>query len=132
MEKPVYSYMGFIFKLIKLIKMKFIAIIVLFVIGTNSSKAQSDAYGLRYTKDTFRKSSINLPATIYIIDGKKWNFKISPFSVIIASDIKNINVLKDSDAIAKYGQKGIGGVVIITTKNEYFKNSIKKYHDTTQ
>jgi TonB-linked SusC/RagA family outer membrane protein len=40
----------------------------------------------------------------------------SPLSILNASDIESIDVLKDADATAIYGSRGANGVILITTK----------------
>lgn len=51
------------------------------------------------------------------------NLSINPLSLIAASDIESITVLKDASATAIYGSRGANGVIIITTKGG--KNGIK-------
>lgn len=44
------------------------------------------------------------------------NLSINPLSMIPASDIESMTVLKDASATAIYGSRGANGVIIITTK----------------
>lgn len=53
---------------------------------------------------------------LYIIDGKK--VKKIDFEKLNSDNIKKFDVLKDSSAIKKYGNKGKHGVIEITTKTE--------------
>ena len=60
-----------------------------------------------------------LPSTpLVIIDGKE-----GTIDDVDASQIKSILVLKDQEAIDKYGEKGANGVVIITTKKSKKENT---------
>lgn len=64
---------------------------------------------------------------IYIVDGVPANSnqvaKINP------NDIDNVSVLKDKAATSVYGSKASNGVVVITTKNELYKNLSEKELD---
>ena len=60
---------------------------------------------------------------LYIIDGHYFSEDDlfgpqpkSPYAPLNHQDIKTIVILKDTDAVSKYGEKGKKGVVIITTK----------------
>lgn len=44
------------------------------------------------------------------------SLSINPLSMISASDIESMTVLKDASATAIYGSRGANGVIIITTK----------------
>jgi TonB-dependent SusC/RagA subfamily outer membrane receptor len=52
---------------------------------------------------------------IYVVDGVEADINI--MKKIKADDIKSINVIKDKSAKALYGDRGVNGVVSITTKN---------------
>ncbi|MDD6000703.1 MAG: TonB family protein [Bacteroidales bacterium] len=60
-----------------------------------------------------------LPSTpLVIIDGKE-----GTIDDVDASQIKSILVLKDQEAIDKYGEKGANGVIIVTTKKSKKENA---------
>lgn len=60
-----------------------------------------------------------LPSTpLVIIDGKE-----GTIDDVDASQIKSILVLKDQEAIDKYGEKGANGVIIVTTKKSKKQNA---------
>lgn len=70
-------------------------------------------------------SSINSSSEpLYIING----LPVSSGAVktIKAEDIKNIQVLKDANATALYGNQGQNGVIIITTNKKLTKKELKK------
>ena len=50
---------------------------------------------------------------LYIVDG----FRVNTINDIAASDIANIDILKDAATAAIYGAAGANGVVIVTTKS---------------
>jgi len=54
---------------------------------------------------------------IYIVNGVKYDNNV--LKNVNPADIKSINVLKDSMAIAKYGNEGKNGALEITTNGEY-------------
>lgn len=54
------------------------------------------------------------PTPLYIIDG--YLLEAAHLSDINPNQIESINVVKGSEAIALYGEKGRGGVIMITTK----------------
>jgi TonB-dependent SusC/RagA subfamily outer membrane receptor len=58
---------------------------------------------------------------LYILDGVVINSK--QFSKVNPNDIQEINILKDADAISKYGNQGRNGVIIITTKKKNNQNN---------
>lgn len=69
------------------------------------------------------ESVIVLDNPLYIIDGNYFSEDDlfgpqpkSPYAPLNHQDIKTIVILKDTDAVSKYGEKGKKGVVIITTK----------------
>jgi TonB-dependent starch-binding outer membrane protein SusC len=51
---------------------------------------------------------------LYVIDG--YPMEGSAFSLVNASDIESIQVLKDASSTAIYGSRGSNGVIIVTTK----------------
>ncbi|WP_281228229.1 YfbK domain-containing protein [Flavobacterium aquiphilum] len=57
---------------------------------------------------------------MYIIDGVP--AKANQMSKINPNDIKDLKVLKDAAATSIYGNKASNGVVVISTKNELYKN----------
>ena len=63
---------------------------------------------------------------LYIIDGKF--FSNENFKRINPSDIENIEVIKGNQAAVFYGQKGINGVLIITTKKQNANKQKEKGH----
>lgn len=70
-------------------------------------------------------SSVNSRSEpLYIING----LPVSSGAVktIKAEDIKNVQVLKDANATALYGNQGQNGVIIITTKKKLTKRELKK------
>jgi TonB family protein len=54
------------------------------------------------------------PAPLYIVDGKE--MKAYDFRSVQRNDINSIYVLKDKDAVTKYGSKGTYGVILVFTK----------------
>ncbi|GAB6008220.1 SusC/RagA family TonB-linked outer membrane protein [Dysgonomonas reticulitermitis] len=52
-------------------------------------------------------------APLYIVDG----FPVESISDVPATDIENIDVLKDASSTAIYGSRGANGVILITTKS---------------
>lgn len=79
--------------------------------------------GLSNFKPENLESVIVLDNPLYIIDGNYFSEDDlfgpqpkSPYAPLNHQDIKTIVILKDTDAVSKYGEKGKKGVVIITTK----------------
>ncbi|KAF2328960.1 vWA domain-containing protein [Flavobacterium ginsenosidimutans] len=64
---------------------------------------------------------------MYIVDGVK--MKANQMSKINPNDIDNVSVLKDQAATSIYGNKASNGVVVISTKNEIYKNLSEKELD---
>lgn len=62
------------------------------------------------------KKPDNVPDPVYFIDGKEANK--SELGKVKPSDIKSINVIKGTQATDTYGNKGVNGVIVITTKAE--------------
>ncbi|MFH6989653.1 TonB-dependent receptor plug domain-containing protein [Flavobacterium collinsii] len=59
-----------------------------------------------------KKSLLNAP--LVIIDGVTINSE--QFSKVNPNDIKEIKIVKETEATSLYGNKGINGAIIITTK----------------
>ncbi|MEY8847430.1 MG2 domain-containing protein [Psychroserpens sp. XS_ASV72] len=68
-----------------------------------------------------RNSVIGDESVLYIVDGVPLNE--ANFKKINESDIKSISVLKSDEAKALYGNRGAGGVIVVTTK-EGFKSQL--------
>ncbi|WP_035647969.1 VWA domain-containing protein [Flavobacterium sp. ASV13] len=64
---------------------------------------------------------------MYIIDGVP--AKANQMAKINPNDIKDLKVLKDEAATSIYGSKASNGVVVISTKNEMYKNLSEKELD---
>ncbi|SHH34907.1 VWA domain-containing protein [Flavobacterium defluvii] len=64
---------------------------------------------------------------LYIVDGV--TIKADQMAKINPNDIDNVSVLKDSAATSIYGSKASNGVVVISTKNEIYKNLSEKELD---
>ncbi len=67
------------------------------------------------------KKKIKENSPLYILDGKI----IDNINTIPANEIASVNVLKGAMATEKYGKKGINGVVIISSKKNEKKDSLK-------
>jgi TonB-dependent SusC/RagA subfamily outer membrane receptor len=63
----------------------------------------------------------NQPKPLFILDDVE--MPGSDLGAVKPEDIEKIDVLKDSKAVEKYGEKGKNGVVIITTKKYKTKKS---------
>ncbi|MBW2961024.1 M56 family metallopeptidase [Mesonia aestuariivivens] len=75
----------------------------------NASEFPEENNSVRYSGDQ--------PAPLYIIDGKKADDE-NVISKINPDTIEKMNILKDKNAIEKYGEEGKYGVVEIFLKNE--------------
>jgi TonB-dependent SusC/RagA subfamily outer membrane receptor len=53
---------------------------------------------------------------LLVVDGTVVNFSV--FSNIPTEQVKSIDVLKGASASARYGSRGMGGVIVVTTKSE--------------
>jgi len=53
---------------------------------------------------------------LLVVDGTIVNFSV--FSNIPPEQVKSIDVLKGASASARYGSRGMGGVIVVTTKSE--------------
>jgi TonB-dependent SusC/RagA subfamily outer membrane receptor len=80
---------------------------------SNLSEVVVTGYATR-KKDA--KSFEDSDAQLYIVNGKE--ISADEFGKIDQRAIKNINVLKDKNAIALYGMRGANGVYIVTLKDE--------------
>lgn len=54
------------------------------------------------------------PKPLYIVDGKI--YRKNPFTNINSKNVKNIDVLRDEEAMKKYGKRAANGAIIITTR----------------
>ncbi|PBI85402.1 von Willebrand factor [Flavobacterium sp. ACN2] len=94
-------------------------------IQTQNSIAYSAMPAPIAIRGTASISPINEP--MYIIDGVP--AKANQMAKINPNDIDNVSVLKDQAATSIYGSKASNGVVIISTKNEIYKNLSEKELD---
>ena len=63
------------------------------------------------------KTTFGSSAPLYVVDGVPYTSTLSnPLQLINPKDIESMEILKDADATAIYGNRGSNGVVIITTK----------------
>ncbi|HEY0743176.1 MAG TPA: TonB-dependent receptor plug domain-containing protein [Chryseosolibacter sp.] len=76
----------------------------------------------------FRQQCVQFDRELFIVDGKEINQ--DQLNAIKPSDIESITVLKDSAAIAPYGDRGKRGVVIIEIA-KINKTGIHKKRSTT-
>lgn len=75
------------------------------------------------------RSSLNSDnEPLYIIDGVP--VSQSDFQSLSQTDIESLSVLKDAEATAIYGNRGAGGVILVTTKSgEKIATAISKYQN---
>jgi TonB-linked SusC/RagA family outer membrane protein len=59
-------------------------------------------------------ASINGVNTLYVVDGIP--LEANNLNMISPNDIESIEILKDASAAAIYGHRGVGGVILVTTK----------------
>jgi TonB-dependent SusC/RagA subfamily outer membrane receptor len=59
---------------------------------------------------------------LFIVDGVETSYE--EIRKLLQNSIEWINILKDESAMAKYGEKGRYGVVIIKTKPEGYKGPV--------
>ncbi|TDW48540.1 Ca-activated chloride channel family protein [Flavobacterium sp. 270] len=64
---------------------------------------------------------------LYVVDGVP--IKSQQFAKINPNDIQDVKVLKDKDATSIYGSRAANGVVILSTKNDLYKNLTEKEID---
>ncbi|MEL1254207.1 von Willebrand factor type A domain-containing protein [Flavobacterium sp. DGU38] len=76
-----------------------------------------------------RGAATAMPANepLYIVDGVP--VKASQMAKINPNDINDLKILKDASTAAVYGNRASNGVVIISTKNEIYKNLSEKELD---
>ncbi|RYJ40608.1 von Willebrand factor, type A [Flavobacterium anhuiense] len=89
---------------------------------SNSLYAPSPTVSIRANESVSPKSE-----PMYIIDGVP--AKANQMAKINPNDIDNVSVLKDQAATSIYGSKASNGVVVISTKNEIYKNLSEKELD---
>ncbi|MBL0739359.1 von Willebrand factor type A domain-containing protein [Flavobacterium sp. GN10] len=89
---------------------------------SNSLYAPSPTVSIRVNESVSPKNE-----PMYIIDGVP--AKANQMAKINPNDIDNVSVLKDKDATSIYGSKASNGVVVISTKNEIYKNLSEKELD---
>lgn len=63
---------------------------------------------------------------MYIVDGIEYSGDISNIN---ANDIASMSIRKDSEEIAKYGEKAKNGVIHIVTKNKKIVQSVQTVYD---
>lgn len=80
--------------------------------GQENQKSDSTASRVTLSEKSFQPVHLNAP--LYILDNKEITH--ADLEKIDADRIKSVTVLKDSSAVALYGQRGSKGVVIIQTK----------------
>ncbi|RTY93436.1 hypothetical protein [Flavobacterium sp. GT3R68] len=85
---------------------------------------KADKKGLSKLKDDNIESIVELKEPLYIINGVPYSEKelfgknpTSPYAPLDQQEIEKTIVLQGEEAIARYGDKGKNGVLIITTKN---------------
>ncbi|MGO4770062.1 von Willebrand factor type A domain-containing protein [Flavobacterium sp. W22_SRS_FK3] len=91
-------------------------------ISQNTSYMASPKVVIRGTQSL---SSKNEP--LYVIDGVL--AKADQIAKINPNDIQEVSILKDSAATSLYGGRAANGVVIVTSKNEIYKNLTEKELD---
>jgi hypothetical protein len=64
----------------------------------------------------------NIP--LYLLNGIE--IKQSDLNSLSPGDIEKVNVLKDSNAVKKYGSRGINGIVEIILKKEFVERELNK------
>jgi Ca-activated chloride channel family protein len=91
-------------------------------VQSNAIYSPSPSIAIRGTASVSPKNE-----PLYIVDGvpatSNQIAKINP------NDIDNVSVLKDQAATSIYGPKGSNGVVVVSTKNELYKNLSEKELD---
>jgi TonB-dependent Receptor Plug Domain len=70
----------------------------------------------------------NVP--LYLLNGIE--IKQSDLTGLGSSDIEKVNVLKDSNAVKKYGTRGMNGVVEIILKKEFVERELNKMFPKSQ
>ncbi len=100
------------------------------VVGYKNDDAKStpvsilfaDTISIRQTDGDAKKQPL------YFVDGKQ----VTTISNIAPDQIESISVLKDKNAITKYGKKGKNGVILITMKKETKGNITISINDVKQ
>ncbi|PWB26142.1 VWA domain-containing protein [Flavobacterium sp. HTF] len=92
------------------------------VVTNNMAYAPSQSVVIRGTATVLSKDE-----PMYVVDGVP--VKASQMAKINPNDIKDLKVLKDDTATSIYGSKASNGVVVISTKNELYKNLSEKELD---
>jgi TonB-dependent Receptor Plug Domain/Gram-negative bacterial TonB protein C-terminal len=78
-----------------------------------------------------RNDSATLKNTpLYLLNGIE--IKQSDLNNLSPHDIEKVNVLKDSNAVKKYGNRGINGVVEIILKKEFVERELNKMFPKSQ
>jgi TonB-dependent SusC/RagA subfamily outer membrane receptor len=75
-------------------------------------------------------SAILKKTPLYLVNGIE--IKQSDLNSLNPNDIEKVNVLKDSNAVNKYGSKGANGVVEIILKKEFIERELKKLFSKSQ
>jgi TonB family protein len=82
----------------------------------SNNKTPDTAYR-KVTERTLLLSNPNAPKPLYLVNGKE----VSTLERINPKDIQSISVIKDKNAILKYGAKGVNGVVLVELKSSKIK-----------
>jgi TonB family protein len=85
--------------------------------GVNKSVEKLPSGGVRYHSDhriTMRVENGKSP--LIIVDGKEMDKGLDIMKEIPVNQIETVSIMKDKDAIAKYGEKAKDGVIEIETK----------------
>jgi len=86
------------------------------VVTTKSSKTADPAVPNIDLKTVGRVKSVRVggsKSVVYIVDGKE----VDTVEDLDPDRIKSISILKNPEAIAKYGERARGGVIVVTTKS---------------
>lgn len=84
--------------------------------------------GTSNSKTTIIGNSTLSSDLLIVIDGNKQYLRgAASLSEISPDNIKAVNILKDSTAIAKYGTDGVAGVIEIETKNNTVGINLPKF-----
>ncbi len=97
-------------------------------ISAFGQQKKSDLTGSIKIRGTTSLNTTNPP--LYVIDGKIFSSSYNPLNTLSSKDIAKIDVLKDEKATAIYGERGKGGVVLITTKNGWNSTQTRAYATT--
>ncbi|KAF2509196.1 DUF3520 domain-containing protein [Flavobacterium zhairuonense] len=94
-------------------------------VQSNMNYSVAPSQGFKSPRESPSLSPKNEP--LYIIDGVP--AKANQMAKINPNDIQDLKVLKDDAATSVYGSKASNGVVVISTKNEIYKNLTEKELD---